>query len=111
MRGQSRIFRPKAVRHKADCRIRRIRKKAGKTPCQCPRVVVRVWWVDYTVGGQRFREPSGATNRSTAQQLLRERMGNRETGKVIGRPDRVTLTDLRAQLEQRYAIKGNSSLP
>jgi integrase len=37
-------------------------------------------------------------------------MGDRETGKVVGRPDRVTLTDLRAQLEQRYSLKGNRSL-
>jgi len=87
-RGQGRVFRPK-----------------NNTKRQSA-----VWWLDYTVGGRRHRESSGTRSKAEAQRQLRERIGDRETGKLVGRPDRVTLADLRAQLEQRYALKGNRSL-
>jgi len=87
MRGQGRVYRPKV----------RGRETA-------------LWWIDYSVGRNRHRESSHTTVKADAHRLLRQRMGDRETGKVVGRPDRVTLTDLRAQLEQRYSLKGNRSL-
>lgn len=87
MRGQGRVYRPRVRGRETD-----------------------VWWLDYSVGRTRHRESSHTTVKADAHRLLRQRMGDRETGKLAGRPDRVTLTDLRAQLEQRYAIKGNSSL-
>jgi len=63
------------------------------------------------------------TNKKEAQRLLRERLGNRETGKLVGRPDRVVLAEyangdggtkklvggLRALAEKQYDIDGRRS--
>jgi integrase len=87
MKGQGRVYRPK-VRGRSTAR----------------------WWLDYSIGGKRHRESSGTSVKNDAYRLLRQRIGDRESGKLVGRPDRVTLTDLHAQLEQRYALKGNKSL-
>lgn len=37
-------------------------------------------------------------------------MGDRKSGKVVGRPDRVTLADLRTGLQRHYQREGNRSL-
>ena len=52
-----------------------------------------IWWLDYSVGGHRRREPSGTKSKTEAHRMLRLRIGDRETGKVIGRPDRVLLAE------------------
>jgi hypothetical protein len=96
-KGQGRVFRPKV----------RGRETA-------------VWWLDYSVGGRRQRESSGTTSKTNAQRLLRERIGNREAGKRVGRADRVKLAEyakgddgnntlvggLRARAETQYDING-----
>jgi integrase len=87
-RGQGRVFRPKKNNTEEES---------------------AVWWLDYTVGGKRHRESSGMKSKTNAQRLLRERIGDRETGRLVGHPDRVTLAALRTQLEQRYVLKGNRS--
>jgi len=48
--------------------------------------------------------------KSEALELLRQRIGDRKSGKVVGRPDRVTLADLRVGLERHYRREGNRSL-
>jgi integrase len=68
-----------------------------------------VWWLDYSIRGVRHRESSGTTSKRDALSLLRERIGKRTDGKLIGRPERVTLAELRAALEQHYTIRGRSS--
>ncbi|HTR19797.1 MAG TPA: tyrosine-type recombinase/integrase [Gemmatimonadales bacterium] len=50
------------------------------------------------------------TSRGDAQRLLRQRLAEREDGKVVGRPDRVTFRDVRQGLERHYAREGNRSL-
>jgi integrase len=50
-----------------------------------------VWWLDYAARGARHRESSGTTSRRDAARILRDRLGDRETGKLVGRPDRVVL--------------------
>jgi len=87
MRGQGRVFRP---------RVR------GR--------LTRLWWLDYSVGGRRHREPTGMRAKADAQRLLRERIGERESGRLIGNPAKVLLSELRAQLELRYSLKENKSL-
>ncbi len=83
-----------------------------------------VWWLDYGVHGQRHRESSGLMSKKEAQQLLRQRISDRETGKIIGRPDRVVLAEyvkgvdgtdklvggLRALVERQYALDGRKSV-
>ncbi len=68
------------------------------------------WWLKYYVRGQAHREPSGTTSKKDAQRMLREKMTERESGKVIGRPDRISFADLRRGVERHYERKGNSSL-
>src|SRR3989442_6082312 len=87
MRGQGRVYRP---------RVR------GRE--------IATWWLDYSIGGKRHREPANTTVKSDALEVLRQRIGDRKSGKVIGRPDRVTLADLRAGLKRHYQRDGNRSL-
>ena len=86
-RGQGRVFRPKV--------------RGGETS---------VFWLDYSVYGRRYRESAKTTSKREAQRLLREKQAEREAGKVVGRPDRVTFADLRAGLERHYQLQGNRSL-
>jgi integrase len=71
---------------------------------------VATWWLDYSVEGTRHREPAHTRSRIEALEVLRQRIGDRKTGKVIGRPDRVTLADLRGGLERHYRREDNRSL-
>src|SRR2546427_10961581 len=87
MRGQGRVYRP---------RVR------GRT--------VTTWWLDYSLDGTRHREPAHTRRKSEALDVLRQRIGDRKSGKVVGRPDRVTLADLRAGLERHYQREDNRSL-
>src|SRR2546426_8093213 len=101
MRGQGRVFRPKV--------------RGEET---------RIWWLDYSTRGQRYRESSETESKKEAQRLLRERIGGRETGKIVGRPDRVVLAQyakgedgqeklvggLRALVERQYVLDGRRSL-
>lgn len=68
-----------------------------------------VWWLDYTVGGKRHREPTDAATKRDAGDILRERIGDRRSGKIIGRPDHVTLGDLRDGLKRHFEREGNRS--
>lgn len=65
-----------------------------------------VWWLDYTVGGKRHRESSGTTNKSEAQRILRSKMGDREVGKIIGRPERVFLAEYEIDAEGKKKLVG-----
>lgn len=87
MRGQGRVYRP---------RVR------GRE--------IATWWLDYSVGGKRHREPAHTKVKSEAIDVLRQRIGDRKSGRVVGRPDRVTLADLRTGLERHYQREGNRSL-
>lgn len=69
-----------------------------------------VWWLDYSVRGQRHRESSGTTSRREAARILRHRLGDRETGKLVGRPELVTLHMLRELVERQYTLDGRRSL-
>src|SRR5437867_13404004 len=80
-RGQGRVFRP---------RVRGAHTK--------------VWWLDFSVRGERHRESSDTTSKRDAQRKLRQRIGDRETGKIVARPERVTLADLQALVEKQYDI-------
>ena len=87
MRGQGRVFRPKA--------------RGRET---------RLWWMDYSLHGRRHREPTGTASKADALRLLREKITARESGKVVGRPDRVTFAQLRALTERQYVLDGRRSL-
>jgi integrase len=75
-RGQGRVYQPKGARY---------------------------FWLDYGVRGGRHRESSGTTNKTEAQRMLRQKIGDRESGKVTGRPERVLLAE--------YAPSDNGAPP
>lgn len=79
----------------------------------------RVWWLDYTLNGKRYRVSSETTVKSEAQDKLREQIGDRKAGKVVGRPDRVLVAvyegdqlvgGLRYLHESKYELDGLRSL-
>ncbi len=87
MKGQGRVYRP------------RVRGRPVKT-----------WWLDYSVFGMRHREPAHTRVKGEALEMLRQRIGDRRSGKVVGRPDRVTLADLHVGLERHYRRQDHRSL-
>ena len=86
MRGQGRVYRPKVK---------------GR--------VCEVWWLDYSVRGERHRESSETTSKREALAMLRDRIGKRTDGTLAGRPERVTLADLKGGLKRHYLLEGNDS--
>src|SRR5689334_9498571 len=86
MRGQGRVFRPKV---------------AGRQ--------TSIWWLDYSIRGERHRESSETTSKREALAILRDRIGRRSDGTLAGRPERVTLADLKAALKRHYLLEGNGS--
>jgi len=101
MRGQGRVYRPKV--------------RGAYT---------RIWWLDYGMEGKQHRESSGTESKRDALALLRQRIGDRESGKLVDRPDKLVfaaytkredgteeLVDgLRAIAERQYVLDGNRSL-
>src|SRR5258708_29899969 len=83
MRGQGRVFRPTYGGAES-----------------------RVWWLDYSVRGKRHRESSETTNKTVAQRILRERIGNREAGKLVGRPERVMLAVYETGVDGKKKLTG-----
>src|SRR5712691_4700805 len=92
MRGQGRLFRP------------RVRRRDGA------RRETSVWWLDYSVRGKRHYESSHTVSKQEALRLLRQRIGERETGKLVGTPGSVTFNDLRVLVERQYLLDGRRSL-
>jgi len=87
MRGQGRVFRPRVGRRTTS-----------------------KWWLDYGLNGERHREPAHTASKAEALRLLRKRMAERESGKVVGRPDRVTFAQMRELTERQYALDGRRSM-
>ncbi len=93
MRGQGRVYRPTVRRRDG------VLHETG------------IWWLDYSLRGQRHQESSHTTRKKDAQRLLRERMADREAGRLVGpSPDRVTFQDLRTLVERQYELDGRRSL-
>jgi integrase len=70
-----------------------------------------VWWIQYYVRGQRFRESSGSSNRSDAVRLLKQRYTDAQAGRPLGpQPERTTFDELAAILFDDYQANGRRSL-
>src|SRR5262245_60362919 len=78
----------------------------------------------YNIGGKRFYESSKSKRKSDADDLLRQRIGDRKSGKIIGNPQRVVLAEyetdasgkkkvvggLRGLVERQYSLDGRKSI-
>jgi len=69
-----------------------------------------VWWLDYSVRGKRHRESSSTTSHKEAGDILRERIGGRKAGRLVGQPEKVTFAILRELAERQYELDGRRSL-
>jgi hypothetical protein len=65
--------------------------------------------LDYGVRGARHCESSHTTSKRAAMDLLRERIGKRNDNTLTGRPDRVTLVELKEGLRKHYTRENNAS--
>jgi integrase len=62
-----------------------------------------VWWISYSVRGQRHKESSGSTNSADAVRLLKQRIGEAQSGKPVGSQiERTTLADLLTMVRNDY---------
>lgn len=91
-RGQGRVFRP-----------------TWTDPRTGQKGTAATWRLDYSINGVRHREATQATTRREALELLRQRVGDRRAGKLVGSPERVTFADLRQLVERQYELDGNRS--
>jgi integrase len=80
-RGTGRIFQPRDPQH--------------------PDRTLQVWWIDYSVGGRRYRESSKSRKRTDAAKLLKERLGLNPQ-QAAARAQRLTFEDLEAGIVGEY---------
>lgn len=68
------------------------------------------WWIDYSYRGKRFRESSGSEKKKAASDLLKKRLGEMGTGKLIGpAEERLTFEDLASMIETDYKVNRRRS--
>ena len=80
----------------------------------------RFLWIDYSLHGKRHQESTRTTKHREAHRLLRQRIGDREAGKLVGAPDRVRFAErndageltggLRQLVERQYVLDARRSL-
>ena len=71
-----------------------------------------IWWIRYSDKGRQIRESSKSSVWEDADRLLKKRQGEIVTGKFAGlTPERVTISELLAEVEQDYRDNARKSLP
>ena len=104
-RGQGHVYRP-TYRRSWDSTHKHSKHCSEEKGCL---VESKTWWLQYWVRGKAHRDSSETTVKQDAQRKLRQKIEARESGTVIGRPDRVTLADLQALTEKQYDLDGRRS--
>ena len=67
----------------------------------------RVWWLTFVdADGRRVRESAKTTDPKKARSMLRKKVGQRESGTLVPRADRVTVDELLEDAIHDYEIKG-----
>lgn len=69
-----------------------------------------VWWLDFTVDGQRYRESSGARKKADALAMLRQRIAEVEGGVFVPQSETCDMAELRLLVETHYRTEGRKSL-
>jgi len=67
---------------------------------------IATYWLDYSINGKRHRENAHTKSSKEAGELLRQRIGDRRAGKLVGSPDKVKLSELRALHLKQYDLDG-----
>jgi integrase len=90
-RGQGRVYQP----------------NDPKTPGR----KLQTWWIDYSVGGTRYRESSKSQRKADAVTLLKRRLGEHAIGRFAGpEVQRLTFEDLETGLLDAYQLAGRRSI-
>lgn len=93
-RGLGRIFRPRS----RDKRTGQVKEFS-------------IWWIEYSVRSQQYRESSHSRKPVVARQLLKQRLGDVAAGTFIGpQRDRTTFDDLAQMVIDDYKANGKRSL-
>jgi len=93
-RGLGRIFRPRS----RDKRTGQMKEFS-------------IWWIEYSVRSEQYRESSRSRNPVVARQLLKQRLGDVAAGTFIGpQRDRTTFEDLAQMVVDDYKANGKRSL-
>jgi integrase len=70
-----------------------------------------IWWIQFSVRGEVFRESSHSTDERQADKLLKLRFAETQKGQVVGpKAERVTLKEMAEALFADYKVKENRSL-
>ena len=70
----------------------------------------QTWWIDYGFRGKRHRESTGSMKRKDASDLLKKRMAEMGSGKLVGpSQEKVTFGDLASMIETDYRVNGRKS--
>ena len=78
--------------------------------CRRPGETCDVWWIDYSIRGERYRESAKTTVRAEALKLLRHRLAEHASGRYAPNAERVTLEQLVEGFRRHYALTGRRSL-
>jgi integrase len=71
----------------------------------------KIWWIQYSVNGNRYRESSGSEKRADAERLLMKRRVSIAQGKPVGaQVEKTTLGDLSQMLLDHYRANGRKSV-
>ena len=71
----------------------------------------KVWWIQFTVAGKAVHESSRSRHRADAVRLLKQRVNEAATGRVVGpAQDRTTIDDLTAILLNDYTVNHRRSI-
>jgi integrase len=70
-----------------------------------------IWWIRYCYRGKEYRESSRSESESAARKLLKKRLGEIGSGRLIGpKEEKVTFDDLSGGIKQDYEINGKRSM-
>ncbi len=70
----------------------------------------RVWWIQYSIGGQQYRESSGSVVQKDAVRLLHERLAERGQGIARRDLEKVKLDDLADLIRADYRKNNRKSI-
>ena len=72
----------------------------------------RIWWCTYSFEGTCYRESSHSTEKAAAIRLLKKRIGEQESGHVVGAGgERITVTQLCDDLIAHLKMAGAKAIP
>ena len=108
-----RVSMAELIRRALDEYLKKNPKKGGKNMRGLGRIFKRgsVFWIAYYHRGKEYRESSESENESQARKLLKKRLGEIGSGKLVGPiEEKVTFEQLADDLIKDYEVNGKRSV-